>query len=298
MSIKRIFVVGKNRSGTKWLSNLLANHQNVAAVQRVGAGGIIEVNEFTRVPRVFGAPEVEDNYLAYLACLEKSNLFKLTGLPIDVLYEKRHSSYLGVLSHLLDTYARRQGKSTWVQKADSQALESMIEHFSDARIIIIQRKKIADNIASSLALHWQREHAPKGKNLIREAAMYAYYQKLEERFRGRENVLFTSYEELAGDTEGVLKNVCRFCDLEFQPGMMKRTYKPNTSFSGKIPREAVLAPSERTLVSLAARSMGIFPLKLFKTGSYCARAFQISGRRGTRTFHPDSFSVFRQEIEW
>ncbi|MFW6008127.1 MAG: hypothetical protein ACOCP8_02575 [archaeon] len=42
--MEKIFVIGKNRSGTKWLSNTVANHKDVFCVQRPGAGGILETN--------------------------------------------------------------------------------------------------------------------------------------------------------------------------------------------------------------------------------------------------------------
>ncbi|MCK4320989.1 sulfotransferase [candidate division WOR-3 bacterium] len=36
-----IFVIGKNRSGTKWLSNVIANHKDVACIQHELFGGIL-----------------------------------------------------------------------------------------------------------------------------------------------------------------------------------------------------------------------------------------------------------------
>lgn len=45
-TITPIFIVGTNRSGTKWLSNILAKHPDVAAVQTERTQGIVETNMF------------------------------------------------------------------------------------------------------------------------------------------------------------------------------------------------------------------------------------------------------------
>ncbi len=45
-TITPIFIVGTNRSGTKWLSNILANHPDVAAVQTERTLGIVETYMF------------------------------------------------------------------------------------------------------------------------------------------------------------------------------------------------------------------------------------------------------------
>jgi hypothetical protein len=55
-----LFVIGRNRSGTKWLSNILAENNEVAAVQREGAGGILESNELSHFPKHFNLNHIED----------------------------------------------------------------------------------------------------------------------------------------------------------------------------------------------------------------------------------------------
>ena len=65
-----ILVIGKNRSGTKWVSNLLANHSSIRAVQAPQHGGIIETNFFGMMQQVFGDIGRVENYIAAVeACL-------------------------------------------------------------------------------------------------------------------------------------------------------------------------------------------------------------------------------------
>ncbi|MBA7629902.1 hypothetical protein ES703_37409 [subsurface metagenome] len=51
-----IFVIGKNRSGTKWLSNVIANHKDIACIQHELFGGILEANVISRMPKTIKAP--------------------------------------------------------------------------------------------------------------------------------------------------------------------------------------------------------------------------------------------------
>ena len=69
MTIRPIFVIGKNRSGTKWLSNTISNHSKIACVRSHEFGGILETNVFFNMPNTFGD----------LAIKEKSEMSLIAG---------------------------------------------------------------------------------------------------------------------------------------------------------------------------------------------------------------------------
>src|SRR5690606_28021639 len=85
----RIFVLGRNRSGTKWLTNQISNHPQVAAITATNTG-VLEANLFEHLPRMFGDLSINDHYYAFLAAFMKSSFFHRSGLPESCLYEKRH----------------------------------------------------------------------------------------------------------------------------------------------------------------------------------------------------------------
>jgi len=72
-----IFVLGRNRSGTKWLTNLIANHPDVYCVQSESHGGVIETNLFDRADTSFGNPAIAENYIAFMAWFEQTDFFLL-----------------------------------------------------------------------------------------------------------------------------------------------------------------------------------------------------------------------------
>ncbi|MCC5808685.1 MAG: sulfotransferase [Opitutales bacterium] len=295
--MKQIFVIGKNRSGTKWLANLLANHPKVAALQREGAGGILEVNELAIARKVFGPAEVEENFLGFLACFLKSNAFKVSGLREESFFEKRHSSYAEFFGGFMDAFAAESGKDTWVQKTSSFSLSEVLKSFPEAKIIVIQRMSVADNVASTLALSWQYEHGSKGKNLFKEVWSYVHHRKLEEVHRGNPNVRFTSFENLKADKDAVCRNVCSFLDLEFEEEMLQDAYAKNTSFSGEVKKDHVLSPFDKRLVTILFSVVRWFPLVLFnrlRNIRLCLR----KGRLGKRSFQRHTFSIFKEEIGW
>jgi len=84
--IKKIFVIGKNRSGTKWLSNTIANHQKIACIQRPGAGGILETNIINRMPNIFGTLKKDNNFIGFIECFSQTNYFKLLHVEKEELY--------------------------------------------------------------------------------------------------------------------------------------------------------------------------------------------------------------------
>lgn len=69
-----IFVIGRNRSGTKWLSNIIASHHDVAAVQHEEHFGILEATDvFLNMPILFGDLSIAENYMGFLDCFSQTD---------------------------------------------------------------------------------------------------------------------------------------------------------------------------------------------------------------------------------
>lgn len=98
-----IFIIGKNRSGTKWLSNIIAAHKEIACVQRPGAGGILESNTLSNMYYIFGSLKHDNNFIGFLECKAKTNFFKLSGLSKEFFYKKRPETYYSFFRLLMDT---------------------------------------------------------------------------------------------------------------------------------------------------------------------------------------------------
>ena len=85
--MKKIFVLGKNRSGTKWLSNIILNNKEIAGIQSNYHRGILETNLFNVFNRKFGNLKRRDDYIAFVEVFTATDFFKLTGLSKELLYK-------------------------------------------------------------------------------------------------------------------------------------------------------------------------------------------------------------------
>jgi len=77
-SVKPILVIGINRSGTKWLSNEIASHPSISAVQDERHGGIVESNLLTEYGRAFDLT-TSTGYAELLAFWTQIHFFLLAG---------------------------------------------------------------------------------------------------------------------------------------------------------------------------------------------------------------------------
>jgi len=285
---KPIFVIGRNRSGTKWLSNLIGNHPDVACVQRPGAGGILETNVFTTMPAVFGDLSVDENYLGMAVCFARTNFFRLTGLEERVLFEDPPRDYAGLFRRVMDLYAEKQGASRWLQKAGVYCLADLMGAFGDAAFLVIERD-LEPNVRSALGLGMAM-HGRKG-SVLRETVSYCLAQKRARRWRRRANVMYVRFEDLRADREAVLREACGFLELDFRPEMLEDRFEKNTSFRTRVRREDVLTRRDRAVMRLAAGLCRPLPARLLE-------ALRGRGRRSRQRFVPRTFDLFKQDIGW
>lgn len=290
MSNRPIFIIGRNRSGTKWLSNLMSNHSQLASLQREGAGGIIEVNELWNVPRVFGDPKIPENRLAFFAFFERTNTFYLSGLTAESVRKISFSDYQEFFRAFMDLITARSGKNRWLQKSHTLVLPELVKSFPDAYFIIINRENIIDNVRSSIALQWIDVGNRSRKRLFAEVMSYVQHIKFKRRYLKNERVLSTTYEELRKAPEQVVRQVCDFTGLPYEGGMLTQAYKPNSSFSGNIKREEVLSGLDCFKVSIYYAFCMLLPHCLY---ALAAGRFvnAIRNKTGVRLFQRHTFSI-------
>jgi hypothetical protein len=103
-NIQKIIVIGMNRSGTKWISNLISNHPDVVSLQYERGGGILETNMFTNFPHSFGDLRFPDNYVGLIELWSKTDFFQCAGMDKDFFYsiEKRPTNYFELFQILMN----------------------------------------------------------------------------------------------------------------------------------------------------------------------------------------------------
>lgn len=265
-----LFVVGRHRSGTTWLANLLCEHPSIAGVQHERHYGIHESAFFSHVDGRYGPLDLRSNFIECVEVMAASDYFRLAGATREEMYRLWPTSYSGLFRSVMDRFAEKKDASIWVEKTPLHTLhlDRIGGCYPDARFIGI-RRPTEDVVASILLLTLEEDPSRVGGGLRRwsfiakAAAGSSLYERILRRHARRENrVLLLDYEQLRRRGETTLRQVCRFLDLPFDSRMLETPYERNSSYrEPKAPdRGRGLAPGERTLVRLLVRVLRLVPL--------------------------------------
>ena len=294
------FVIGKNRSGTKWLSNIIANHPDIACIQRQEEYGILDADIFIHMPRAFGDLEIDENYLGFLACFAQTDFFLLTGLDPSVLYKKRYDNYYDFFRHIMNLYAQKNGKAHWLQKANPRSIDSLYAHFTDAKFIITQRDMEA-TIRSTKGLHLTPEGRRVYKddvNIWRLISSYVFDDKIEKQYKKKERVLMVRYEHLREQRELVTRKITAFLGLDFHEDMMKDKFTVNTSFKDAETRKKTLTGWETLLIHTLEPMLRLIPLRLYTLIKTIDERLFARLERQKIKFMPKSFDMVKAARGW
>lgn len=228
-TVRPIIVVGIDRSGTKWLSNLLAAHPRIAAVQAPQHRGLIETNMFGNMQRSFGDLRRAENYVALIEAWAATDFFRCAGGDKTAFYalRPRPVSYVQLLRTLMDDFARRQRCDFWVQKVSPGHAAEVVGELPDAVVLTIERDSDAVT-RSSLALA-----ARTGSNdsALRCAARIVHQTRLLRRLQHSVRAHRVTYEALQENAQAALAGPLRALGLNAEPGMFAEPLPRNSSFS-------------------------------------------------------------------
>lgn len=299
-----IFVIGRNRSGTKWLSNIIANHPDVAAVQHQEHFGILEATDiFLHMPMIFGDLSIPENYIGFLECLSQTDFFRLTGLDKGYFYAFRQPDYFTFFREMMDKYAAKSGKKYWVQKSGVMSLGTLHKHYDDAKFIIIVRDMV-ENIKSTIALGRLLEEEQHKKSLFRLQVKYFTDMAQIKRFATESNVSVIRYEDLIKDRNSVLSKMCTFLGMSFDETMEKDYFRNNSSFGGAVGnkhppnKDEILTKSDVLKMKMYSAFLSALPRQIYDWLDL------LHKKNFYKTFfHPQqrrflSFRLRRNELGW
>lgn len=262
-----VFVVGKHRSGTTWLANLLCSHSRVAGVQHRRHHGIHESAFFSCVADRYGDLAEQSNYIECVEVLSASDYFRLAGATREYLYSLWPTTYAGLFRAVMDRYAAACGATYWVEKTPAHSLfvDRIAELYEDALFVGIVRP-MGQVVASSIALQISKipSHAMNSGHRLASVvrtvvSWHCYNQALYAFARRSDRILIVEYERLESRRIDELGRICAFLGIELDEGMCQPTYAPNTSFAGNRQRERVLTRTERTCANGLAQSLRLVP---------------------------------------
>ena len=190
-----VFVVGPMRSGTTLLRLALDAHPDLAIPEEtafmLGGSAVLRIPGW-RYGDVW---------------------FERIGLTRDDLVSRLRSFYDGLFSE----HAARQGASRWGEKTPGHLfhMELLAEVFPDARFVGIVRHPAA--VVSSMVTTWHRE-PPMAASYWHRAATETVRAG---RVLGDDRFLLVRYEDLVVEPEAVLRDVCGFVALPWDPAVLQ-----------------------------------------------------------------------------
>ncbi len=251
-----IFVVGLNRSGTKWLSNELAKHPQIACVQNERTG-IRETNMFRGFGRKFDLNNI-DEYIALVELWAASDFFHRTGVDKSIFYltHPLPNDTLTMFGILMDEYARLQGKPYWLQKAQPIAGLELARHFPKAHFVII-RRQLQDQVRSVCKL--------KDNRLIWNVARATFANvrenKMLDRLQSLAKCPVVQYERFMSHRDEELTHLFQQWGMSrLDSDSKKQTDKiPNTSFNDPSQKGSYFQFPERMMLHLTSMIAGCIP---------------------------------------
>lgn len=272
-----IFIVGTPRSGTTWLSNILGKHSKVACVQqRISdeRGGINESAFFSYVAGKFGNLKNDNNLILLIEIFASSTFFILSGIDKSIFYKKKPQTYHDFFRVFMDHLAEKQGADFWLEKTPSHTfhLKEISQWYPDAKFIIIKRD-VVEQIKSFIKMNEiiSRVKTKDMPFLIKKAALvdriFSYYAHVKhlENFIAKhpDKVLIIEYDDLINSTEHVVRKLCNFVGLDFEQGLLKKGYAPNTSFRPTDNRDTVLSIAEIKSILILSPLMMLVPYPIY-----------------------------------
>jgi len=266
--MRPIFILGKHRSGTTWLANLIINHPYISAIKDKRHNGIHESAYFcfVRYYYKFNDLEIKNNYITFIESFSESDYFKLSNVDKDYFYKKdtrdNISTFKDFFEILMQKHALNENNNIWLEKSPTHTLfvEELSKKFNQVKFIAIKRN-IYDVINST------EKRFNKNENelfyIIKQTFHYVGYNKIIENFKIKnpENIIVIDYEDMIYDKKLVLKNICEYLDLNYTNSLLNENYKKNTSYSKNEKKQ--MSYFKKYIIKIFSFFYNLIPAKFF-----------------------------------
>ena len=221
MAATPIFILGRHRSGTTWVSNILASLPEIYAPVHRSESGVHESAFFSHLVRHCNHGRSDADLQAIKRLFERSSFFSLTGLAHGP--EITAQGPVEYLRSIMAAGARTKGAKFWLEKTPAHTLHAkfLSDSFPDARFIAVVRN-YRDVVASNVHGFGDPDSA---WNWFRQSIVTAVYEKII----ARNKVKVVSYETLLTDYEGTIRSIMKYLGIDSEV-IPHSEFQPNTSY--------------------------------------------------------------------
>lgn len=226
MPCKPIFVIGRHRSGTTWLSNVIASFPEVYAPKHETHRGVHESAFFSHLVPYCRGGRTPADLLAIKHLFERSDYFMLTGLDRgpDIL----HHGYTEYFRLVMEAASARTGARYWLEKTPAHTLlaDFLARSFPDAILIAIVRD--ATEVVASNVHGFGNPRSVCA--WFRQAVVTAIYERIIRRSRA----VVIPFEDLKERHHDTLRFIAQVLGLDGDavPGS---GFSRNTSYEAGVP---------------------------------------------------------------
>ena len=212
------FIIGCPRSGTTLLQSLLTAHPKIASFPESHFfNSLIPKQNNWRRKLLIASCKAKPRFKEFLNEIEHQELQKcLPILPIFMI------QYVRAFTKVLDTLTQQQGKSIWLEKTPIHLHHiSYIEKFlPEAKFIHVIRNG-TDVVASLYEVTHKYPEAWDGERDI-DTCIHRWIKdvKISLSYLHKSNHALIRYEDLVGDTNSVIKELCNFIGVNFTQAML------------------------------------------------------------------------------
>ena len=232
MKIDPIFVLGRQRSGTTWITNILASHDDIFTPLHEAHQGQHESAFFSALVPYCNFAQTEQDRIALKAIFERSDFFQLVQdgqFPPPSIRGLDASAYF---RRVMDLAAERRGCSMWLEKtpAHTLCLSTLLECFPDAYFIAVTRKTY-EVVRSNV---YKFGDPGSLSAWIRATILTKIYEKMLRRYKDR--LCMVKYEELLTHYDETVSRIISYLGLE-NAGAYSSQYQRVSSYDEKAPKK-------------------------------------------------------------
>lgn len=193
-------MIGRERSGTKFLTNLIAANFKLATIQSEEHDGVLEANLVAKYGGIFGDPPQGENLKAFKILFPYDAFFRYSHVTKEQFDSIDFEKPEELLWKFLKVEADNCSRPGWVQKVSSRFLWKY-KHVPALKVII--QRNIPDNIFS----HAKLVGDESWKFVLRDSIATVAYAKSENYYARKNNILRVKYDEVKRDPKRLLSPI-------------------------------------------------------------------------------------------
>lgn len=228
--IKKIFVVGRHRTGTTWVANILASHAQVFTPTHEAHRGQHESEFFSSVVPYCRLGETQTDRMAIRAIFERSDFWQLLFPESSPSLDVEELGIHGYFSAAMDEATLQRGCTHWLEKtpAHTLVLGDLVRAYPDAIFIAVER----DSLDTTRSNVHRFADANRWRDWLKAAVWHEVYSKILSRHRDRVHVV--RYADLVNCYDKEMSTLMQVVGLNDQ-AHLQSSWAPNTSFGGDVP---------------------------------------------------------------